>query len=135
MTLSTELARYPALARLDAHLTAHEGRLTLGDGAIALEALEEYMLDHARLGRSLREFTARFKPTDEAGALLAYLYVITVDAATHDGRDAALGAYATSQQPFADMAARLYAILTSDAFRVAVGRRPIQGGARGCSGS
>jgi hypothetical protein len=124
---------YPALARLDAHLDANAGRLGEADAAIAVAALEEYMAANAQLGRGLRELTARFRPTDETGAMLAYLYIITVDAATHDGRDAALGAYATSGKPLSEAAQRLYARLTSDEFRLAVGRRPIQGGQRGCA--
>jgi hypothetical protein len=96
-------------------------------------ALEEYLGDNAKLGRSLRELTARFRPSDETGAMLAYLYIITVDAATHEGRDAALGAYATSGKPLSEAAERLHARLMSDEFRVAVGRRPIQGSSRGCA--
>lgn len=127
------LAEFPALARLDAYLTAHEGRIGAADAGLATDALEEYLASGARLGRGLREVTGRFRPADETGALVAYLYVITVDAATHEGRDGALAAFSTSGQALSDVAGRLYAVITSDAFRQAVGRRPIQGGHRGCS--
>jgi hypothetical protein len=127
------MSLYPALARFDATLGEREGRLDAGDADLAIAVLQEYLDSGAKLGRGLRELTARFRPADETGAMLAYLYVVTVDAATHEGRDGALAAYAESDKPLAAEAKRLYETLRSDAFRLAVGRRPIQGGHRGCS--
>lgn len=127
------MSLYPALERFDAHLGERGGRLEAGDAPLAIAALQEYLDSGAKLGRGLRELTTRFRPADETGAMLAYLYVVTVDAATHEGRDAALAAYAESDKPLAAEARRLYDTLRSDAFRQAVGRRPIQGGNRGCS--
>ena len=107
--------------------------MTASDAPLAVAVLDEYMADHAKLGRGLRELTARLRPADETGALVAYLFVITVDAATHEGRDAALAAFAESGKPLAEHAARWHATLVSDDFRIAVGRRPIQGNHRGCA--
>lgn len=127
--MSTE---FPVLSQLETLLTEREGRLGADDATLAIAALEEFLASGAAMGRGLRQVTARFRPTDETGAMLAYLYVVTVDAATHDGRDAALLAYANSDQPLAADARRLYDVLVSDAFRLKVGKRPIQGGNRGC---
>jgi hypothetical protein len=124
---------YPALTRFERILAEQEGRVGAPEADAAIAALEEYLASGAKLGRGLRELTARFRPADETGAMLAYLYVVTVDAATHDGRDAALGAYAESGKPLADAARRLYDTLISDEFRLKVGKRPIQGGNKGCS--
>lgn len=126
-------AEFPALARLDAHLQAHDGRMGAADAPVAIAALEEFLRSGARLGRGMRDWTARFRPADPTGALVAYLYVVTVDAATHDGRDGALKAFAESGQALSPDAARLYEILSSDEFRRMVGRRPILGGNKGCS--
>lgn len=127
-----ETKDFPALDRLSAHLDAHAGRMAEADTPLAVDALKEFLLSGAAMGRGLREVTARLRPADPVGASAAYLFVITVDAATHDGRDHVLGTYADSPQPLAEAARELHAILVSDDFRKAVGRRPIQGGDRGC---
>jgi hypothetical protein len=123
----------PALERLRAHLSAHEGRLGAAEATLAIEVLKEYLGTGAALGRSLRDETARFRPTDEVGATLAYLFIVTVDAANHADREAPLAAYAATDKPLAKEAGELYAILTSDEFLTAVGRRPLHGGLKGCS--
>lgn len=123
----------PALERLRAHLTAHEGRLGAAEAPLAIEVLKEYLGTGAALGRSLRDETARFRPTDEVGATLAYLFIVTVDAANHANREAPLAAYAATDKPLAKEAGELYAMLTSDEFLTAVGRRPLHGGLKGCS--
>lgn len=125
---------YPALARLRGHLAAESGRIGEAEAPLAIAVLREYLESGAALGRSLRDELAQFRPSDPVGATLAYLFVITVDGATHDGREGALAAYAASGQPLADAAAQLYTVLASDEFRRRVGRRPIKGGPRGCSG-
>jgi hypothetical protein len=122
----------PALKRLQSHLSAHEGRIGVSEAPLAIAALKEFLTSGAQLGRGMRVETARFRPSDETGALLAYLFVVTVDAATHEGREGALEAYAASGKPLAQEAGELYQVLVSDAFRAAVGRRPIQGNHRGC---
>jgi hypothetical protein len=98
-----------------------------------MATLREYLAAGAKLGRGLRQETARFRPTDEVGRLATYLFVVTVDAATHDGREGALQTYAASGQPLAEDARALYETLVSDEFRAKVGRRPIQGSHRGCA--
>jgi hypothetical protein len=123
----------PALERLRAHLAAHEGRLGAAEAPLAIEVLKEYLGTGAALGRALRDETARFRPTDEVGATLAYLFIVTVDAATHANREAPLAAYAATDKPLAKEAGELYAMLTSDAFLTAAGRRPLHGGLKGCS--
>ena len=124
---------YPELARLRAHLAAHDGKLGAAEAPMAIAVLKEYLASGAKLGRSLREETAQFRPTDEVGATLAYLFVVTVDAANHANREAPLAAYAESGKPLADEAGELHAMLTSDQFLEAVGRRPLHGGLKGCS--
>lgn len=124
---------YPALERLRDHLTAHEGKLGAAEAPMAIDALKEYLASGAKLGRSLRDETARFRPTDEVGATLAYLFIVTVDAATHANREAPLAAYAATDKPLAKEAGELFAMLTSDEFLAAVGRRPLHGGLKGCS--
>ena len=65
---------------------------------------------------------------------MAYLFIVTVDAATHANREAPLAAYAQqTDKPLAQEAGELHAMLTSDAFLEAVGRRPLHGGLKGCS--
>jgi hypothetical protein len=123
----------PALERLRAHLSAHEGRLGAAEAPLAIEVLKEYLGTGAALGRSLRDETARFRPTDEVGATLAYLFIVTVDAANHANREAPLAAYAATDKPLAKEAGELYELLTSDEFLTAVGRRPLHGGLKGCS--
>jgi hypothetical protein len=123
----------PALERLRAHLEAHEGRLGAAEAPLAIEVLKEYLGTGAALGRALRDETARFRPTDEVGATLAYLFIVTVDAANHANREAPLAAYAATDKPLAKEAGELYAMLTSDEFLTAVGRRPLHGGLKGCS--
>lgn len=123
----------PALERLRAHLSAHEGRLGAAEAPLAIEVLKEYLGTGAALGRALRDETARFRPTDEVGATLAYLFIVTVDAANHANREAPLAAYAATDKPLAKEAGELYALLTSDEFLTAVGRRPLHGGLKGCS--
>lgn len=128
----TPSATYPALDRLRAHLDTHEGKIGAAEAPMAIAALREFLESGAKLGRGMRNETAKFRPTDEVGATLAYLFVITVDASTHEGREGALKQYAESDKPLAAEASELYRILTSEAFMQAVGRRPIQGGHRGC---
>lgn len=123
----------PALERLRAHLAAHEGRLGAAEAPLAIEVLKEYLGTGAALGRALRDETARFRPTDEVGATLAYLFIVTVDAANHANREAPLAAYAATDKPLAKEAGELHALLTSDEFLTAVGRRPLHGGLKGCS--
>jgi hypothetical protein len=133
MTAHSAPTGYPALERLRAHLDAHEGRIGAAEAPLAIEALKEYLASGAQLGRSLREETARFRPTDEVGATLAYLFIVTVDAACHANREAPLAAYAATDKPLAKEAGELHAMLTSDTFLEAVGRRPLHGGLKGCS--
>lgn len=132
MSLNPVHTDLPALEALRRHLDAHEGRISAADAPLAVAVLDEYLASGARMGRGLRSETSRFRPTDDTGALVAYLFVITVDAATHEGREAALAAYASSGQALSEDAARLYETLTSDAFLTAIGRRPIQGNHKGC---
>lgn len=126
------MTTYPALARLEAHLDAHEGRLGEAEGAMAIAVLKEFLESGAAIGKSLRATTARFRASDPAGAALCYLFVVTTDAATHEGREGALKMYAEGDQPFAAEAGELYAMLMSEAFAAKVGRRPVQGGNKGC---
>lgn len=131
--MSALINSFPALNRLRAHLDAHEGRLSAAEAPLAIEVLKEYLHSGALLGRTLRDDTARFRPSDEVGATLAYLFIVTVDAATHENREAPLAAYAASGQPLAAEAGELHAILRSDEFLEAAGRRPLHGGLKGCS--
>jgi hypothetical protein len=117
---------------LRAHLEAHEGKLGTEEAPMAIAVLKEYLASGAKLGRSLRQETARFRPSDEVGATVAYLFIVTVDAATHAGREGPLQQYAESGKPLAQEAGELYGMLTSEAFLQATGRRPIVGGNRGC---
>jgi hypothetical protein len=123
----------PALERLRAHLAAHDGRLGAAEAPMAIDVLKEYLAGGATLGRAMRDETARFRPTDEVGATVAYLFIVTVDAATHANREAPLAAYAATDKPLAKEAGELYAMLTSDEFLTAAGRRPLHGGLKGCS--
>lgn len=124
---------FPALERLRAHLDADEGRIGAAEAPLAIATLKEFLASGAKLGRGMRAETARFRPTDDVGATIAYLFIITVDAATHDGREGALGSYAESGKPLSEEAGELYAMLTSDAFCQLVGRRPVQGSHKGCT--
>lgn len=123
----------PALERLRAHLAAHEGRIGAADAPLAIDALKEYLAGGAKLGRAMRDETAQFRPSDEVGATVAYLFIVTVDAATHANREAPLAAYAATDKPLAKEAGELHAMLTSDEFLTAIGRRPLHGGLKGCS--
>lgn len=123
---------FPALERLRAHLEAHNGQIGAAEAPMAIAVLKEFLESGAQLGRSMRAETAKFRPSDEVGATIAYLFVVTVDAATHDGREGALKLYAGSDKPLAQEAGELYEILTSEPFMMAVGRRPIQGNHKGC---
>ncbi len=128
---------YPALAALRARMAAAGGKLGADDAPAVLDALREFLRDGARLGRSLRDDLAGFRPADPLGATLCYLFVITVDAATHGGREGALKAYAASDQPLAAEAGELYALLTAPAFGQATGPRPtvsVRKDGRGCGG-
>ena len=116
---------YPALAALRARLAASDGLLGEADAPAAIAVLREYLEDGARLGRALRDDLAGFRAADAIGATLCYLFVITIDAATHAGREGALKAYAASDQPLAAEASELFALLTSPAFNQATGARPI----------
>lgn len=126
---------YPALAALRSRLAASGGQLGAADAPAAIDVLREYLRDGARLGRSLREVLADFRPSDPIGATLCYLFVITIDSATHSGREGALKAYAASDQPLAEEARELLALLTAPEFDQATGPRPAVGvrkDGRGC---
>lgn len=130
--VSTE---YPALAAFRARMAASGGQLVAADAPAALDVLREYLRDGARLGRALRDDLATLKPADQLGATLCYLFVVTIDAATHSGREAALKAYAASEQPLAAEVGELYALLTAPAFGQATGPRPtvsVRRDGRGC---
>lgn len=130
MTTSPE---FPALQALRLHVAAQDGRLDAGCADLAMAALREFVDDGATLGRALRDDLARFKPVDAVGAAICYLFVVTCDAATHAGREAALGAYGESDQVLAPEAKDLYARLMAPGFRAQVGHRPVvRGGGRGC---
>ena len=116
---------FPALAALRARVAAQGGALGAADAEAAIAVLREYLADGATLGRALRDDLATFKPADPIGATLCYLFVITIDAATHSGRDGALAAYAASDQPLAKEVGELHAVLTSPAFGQAKGPRPV----------
>jgi hypothetical protein len=120
--VSTE---YPALTAFRARIAAAEGRIGADDAPAAIAVLREYLRDGARLGRSLRDDLGKLRPADAVGAALCYLFVVTIDAATHSGREGALGAYATSEQPLAAEAGELYALLTAPEFSQATGPRPV----------
>ena len=126
------MSDFPALLALQAHLDAQEGRIGATEAPLAIAALREFLVSGAAMGRRMRETTAALRPADATGAAIAYLFVVTVDAATHDGREGALAAYASSEQPLATEAGELYAMLRSDDFLEKVGRRPVQGSHRGC---
>ena len=116
---------YPALEALRARLDATEGQLTAADADIGIATLREFLADGAKLGRGLRDDVARFRPTDEVGRALCYLFIVTIDAATHRNREAPLQAYAAGNQPLAAEAGELYAMLTDPAFGQATGPRPV----------
>lgn len=120
-----QAATYPALEALRARLDAIDGKLSAADAELGLATLREFLADGATLGRGLREDVARFRPVDEVGRALCYLFVITIDAATHSGRDLPLKMYAEGDQPLATEAAALYAALTDPAFAAAKGPRPV----------
>lgn len=131
--LDVDAARYPALAEFIRQVSACEGRVGEAEAPAAEAALVEFLADGARLGRSLRQVTAALRPADQLGAAIAYLLVITVDAAVHQGREGALAAYAAAGQPLSQAAGRLHAMLVSPGFGQAVGPRPVQGSHRGCA--
>lgn len=120
-----QTATYPALAALRARLAAQAGRLTADDAEAGVATLREFLLDGARLGRGLRDDVAGFRPADPVGTALCYLFVITIDGATHKGREGPLAAYAASGQPLAEAAGELYALMTAPAFGAATGPRPV----------
>lgn len=136
--MSTDVStEYPVLAAFRAHLAAQGGRLGADDAPAAIAVLREYLQDGARLGRALRDVLAGFRPADAVGSTLCYLFVITIDAATHAGREGALKAYAASDQPLAAKARELFALLTAPAFGQATGPRPtvsVRKDGRGCGG-
>ncbi|HEY9721620.1 MAG TPA: hypothetical protein V6D47_06380 [Oscillatoriaceae cyanobacterium] len=128
------LTDYPQLQAFIAQLDAQAGRLTADDAPAAIAVLTEYLESGAKLGRSLREVTARFRPADPVGVAISYLFVVVVDAANHQGREHTLAAYAAqADAPLAKEAGELYALLTSDRFGQLKGARPIVGGHRGCT--
>lgn len=133
--LDFDAARHPALAEFVRRVEAVGGRVGAAEAEAAEAALAEFLADGATLGRGLRAVTASLRPVEPAGAAIAYLFVITVDAATHRGREGALAAYAEAGQPLSAAAGRLHALLASPAFGAAVGARPIQGSHRGCAPS
>jgi hypothetical protein len=115
---------HPALDALRAHLADHAGRLAAEDAPLALAALYEYVDSGAALDRALRQDVAAFRPADDVGRLLCWLFVVTIDAATHTGREGALATHAASGQLLAAEAAELHRRLTSPAFVAAKGHRP-----------
>lgn len=127
-------ADYPQLQAFLERLDANGGALTADDAPAAIAVLTEYLESGAKLGRSLREVTARFRPADPVGVAIAYLFVVTVDAANHQGREHTVAAYAkNAEAPLAKEAGELYELLMSDRFKTAKGARPIVGGHRGCT--
>lgn len=119
-----------ALARLQAHLAQHEGRMTAADVPLGIAVLREYLESGAALGRSLRRVRAAMKPVDAESIQLSYLFNLVVDAANHEGRLAPVEAYAASDFPLADAAKELVAIMKSDTFAAQVGWRPTLPGDR-----
>lgn len=119
------MGHYPALEALRSHLRLQDHRLGAQDAPLALAALKEYLLHGAALDRALREDVATFRPCDAVGAAVAYLFIVTIDAATHQGRDGALAAYATSEQPLATEAVGLLALLQAPEFLATRGGRPV----------
>jgi hypothetical protein len=130
-----KMVQYPALEALRAHLQAQAYRLGAGDAAVAMAALREYLHHGASLDRALRDDVATFRPADAVGAAIAYLFIVTIDAATHQGREGALVAYAASEQPLAQEAGALLALLQAPEFLAARGVRPVvsqRADGRGC---
>lgn len=123
--METTTTAFPALAALRARLDATAGQLTAADAELGVATLREFLEDGATLGRALRDDVARFRPTDEVGRALCYLFIITVDAATHRGREAPLAAYAAGDQPLATAAGEFYTLLMDPAFSQAKGPRPV----------
>lgn len=126
----------PALDAFRAHLTAHQGRLSEAETPLALAALYEYLEQGAALDRALRADVAAFRPADEAGRMLCWLYVVTIDAATHAGREGALAQHAAVGGLLAAEAGELHRRLTSPDFQAAKSNRPIvarRSDGRGCS--
>lgn len=129
------MAHYPALEALREHLRGQDYRLGADDAPVALAALKEYLVHGAALDRALREDVSTFRPCDATGAAVAYLFIVTIDAATHQGRDGALIAYAASEQPLAGEAAALLALLQAPEFVATRGVRPVvsqRSDGRGC---
>ena len=124
---------FPALMAWRELLAARQGQFSDDEVPRGVAVLEEYLDTGALLGRSLRTDLAAMRPIGEHAAALVYLFVVTIDAATHSGREAPLLAYARSEQPLSDVAGRLHAKLLSDAFNAKTGLRPVQGGNKGCS--
>lgn len=118
------------LQTLREHLDRHEGQIGTADVALGIEALKAYLCSGAAPDRGLRREIARMRPIDEQGIALTYLFVITVDGATHEGRLGPLEAYAASEAPLAAQARELLALLDSDDFRGKVGWRPTRPGDR-----
>jgi hypothetical protein len=119
------MPHHPALDAFRAHLQAHAGRLAASEVPLALAALHEYLDQGAALDRTLRADVATFRPADETGRLLCWLYVVTIDAATHTGREGALAAHAATAGPLAAEAGELHRRLTSAEFLAARGQRPV----------
>jgi len=128
-----QAATFPALDALRTRLDAIDGKLSAADAELGLATLREFLADGATLGRGLREDVARFRPVDEVGRALCYLFVITIDAATHSGRDLPLKLYAEGDQPLATEAGELYRLLSDPAFGQATGPRPVVS-KKGCGG-
>lgn len=119
------MVQYPALEALRSHLKTQDFRLGTAEVSLAVAALQEYLRSGAALDRRLREDVATFRPVDSDGAALCYLFIVTIDAATHQGRDGALQAYANSREPLAQEAAILFEVLRSPEFLAVRGDRPV----------
>jgi hypothetical protein len=74
-------------------LQEHQGHFSVDDLQDAADYLLENLLSQ---GKSLRSLVATFKPQDEPASLMCYLYVISIDAATHQGRNAPLEAFTSA---------------------------------------
>lgn len=132
--MTTETVEFPQLDALLRHLEAHEGRIGEAEAPLAVAVLKEYLYSGAKMKRNLRQVTARFRPADVVGATISWLFVVTVDAAVHEGREHTLKAYSEQTgKPLAKETGELYEILVSEEYARAIGRRPIMGNHRGCA--
>lgn len=121
-----------ALDEFQARLEAVGGAIDAAAVPAGLRALRAYLEAGAPQGRALRGLTARLRPQDAEAVALTYLFVVVVDAAVHEGREGVLAQYAASGRPLAEAAGEFHAILISEAFLVAAGRRPRVGRHGGC---